>query len=69
MAIHPVTFNGRESTNRPITLGFAASSIVMTINGAEINPLSTAARNSARIGLMPMKLSDSPISVAPARTP
>ena len=70
-AVHtqPNTFSLNEMTNRPITSGRTAISIITTIMGTEITQLMTALQKSALIGSMEVKQSPTPIKVDKAIMP
>ncbi len=67
VASQPSTQRRRVTTKAPITAGFTASSIITTMIGTAMTPLTMAAHSSILIESMPEKSMPTPSSVATVR--
>ena len=69
VAVQPRICNVRPMTNRPMMCLRVAMSMMIAMTGAATTPLTTALRNSARMGSTGSKLSSTPPTVAAAMVP
>src|SRR5262249_33045228 len=68
VAVQPRSGTQKPATCPPMIFRFLPTSITSTMSGGARSPLSTAARNRTRIGLVSKIASSMPAAMAPAKT-